>query len=137
MKDSGALEALRALAPEFKEVGDGEAGLWIGFTAPLAGKRRFGKLWPQAVALLAAHRMKLAGVGAADGGDALADICSIGVGGLMRVTSYSEGETSIGLNANVAQYTGRDAELALTVYGIQYLSLRNKCVVTIVSSGQG
>ena len=63
MEDSKALEILRTIAPEFKAVSDEEAQKFLDLCAPLVSKSRFGKLYDQALALLAAHRMKLAGYG--------------------------------------------------------------------------
>jgi len=54
----------------------------------------------------------------------------------MRVASYSEGETSISFNSNMGQLTEKDAELALTKYGIQFLSLRRMRIMPITSAGE-
>lgn len=64
MDDSKALDILRTIAPEFKAVSDDEVQKFLDLCVPLVSKTRFGKLYDQAVALLAAHRMKLAGLGA-------------------------------------------------------------------------
>ena len=98
-------------------------------------RRRFAHLYNQAAALLTAHRMKLAGLGIAEE-DPMAGIGQIGVGNLTRVASYSEGETAISFNTNLSQLTDKDAELALTIYGIQYLTLRNMRIMPIISAGE-
>ena len=36
---------------------------------------------------------------------------------------------------NQAGNTATDSEFGLTVYGMQYLNLRKRCIVTIVSAG--
>ena len=120
---------------EFADVSDGDVKQWIELTLPLVSRRRFAHLYNQAVALLTAHRMKMAGLGITTG-DPLADISQMGVGNLTRVASYSEGETSISFNQNLSQLTDKDAELALTVYGIQYLTLRNMRIMPIISAGE-
>jgi hypothetical protein len=130
------IKVLRMVAKEFDSIADGEVQSWIGLCAPLVNKKRFGKLYDQALAYLTAHRMKMAGVGIAKGGDPLEDIGNIGVGNLLRVGNYSEGETSIGFNNNISQYAENDAELALTSYGIQYLTLRRTRILPIVSAGE-
>jgi hypothetical protein len=130
------LKIFRIVAAEFKGVTDETVTAWIELTAPLISRRRFMNLWTQALALLTAHRMKMANVGVEDGGDALQEVGNIGVGNLMRVANYSEGEVSIGLNSNIGQYTVTNAELALTQYGIQYLSLRRMRIVSIISAGE-
>jgi len=129
------LAIFRVVATEFDAMGDDAVAAWIALTDPLVSRRRFGKLWAQALALLAAHRMKMANANAT-GADPLADVGGIGVGNLMRVASYSEGSVSLGFNTNLAQYTATDAELALTVYGIQYLSIRRMRIMPIVSAGE-
>jgi len=130
------LRVFRIVAPAFSAISDDEVLAWIELTSPLISQRRFKHLWSQALALLTAHRMKMANVGVADGGDPLADVSGIGVGNLMRVANYSEGQVSLGFNTNIGQYTETNAELALTEYGIQYLSLRRMRIVPIVSAGE-
>lgn len=124
------------MATEFAGIADETVLDWIELTAPLISKRRFGNLWAQALALLTAHRMKMANAGVAGADDPLADVGGISVGNLMRVGSYSEGEVSLSFNHNISQYTDANAELALTEYGIQYLSLRRMRIVPIVSAGE-
>ena len=130
------LNVFGLVAPEFVSITVDVVSQWIELTAPLVSRKRFGRLWTQALALLTAHRMKMANVGVDPTDDALTDVSNIGVGGLMRVTNYSEGETSIGFNTNTSQYASTDAELALTTYGIQYLSLRRRTIMPIVSAGE-
>jgi hypothetical protein len=136
MDFASVLRIFRIMATEFAGLDDDTVLAWIELTAPLISKRRFGNLWAQALALLTAHRMKMANAGNVNGDDPLADVGEIGVGNLMRVGSYSEGEVSIGFNHNISQYTGANAELALTEYGIQYLSLRRMRIMPIVSAGE-
>jgi len=123
------------LAPEFKDVDEATVNAWIALTEPLVSRRVFRNLHKQALALLTAHRMKLAQVGAAPP-DPLEEIGNINLGNFMRVASYNEGKTAISFNHNIQQYTGADAELALTEYGIQFLSLRRMRVVPIVSAAE-
>lgn len=130
------LSIFRIIAPEFKGIADDVVLAWIALTSPLISKRRFGNLWAQALALYTAHRMKMANVGVEVGDDPLEDVGGVGVGNLMRVANYSEGEVSVGFNHNIGQYTETNAELALTPYGIQYLSLRRMRITPIVSAGE-
>jgi hypothetical protein len=130
------LKIFRMVATEFAVVSDETVRQWIELTAPLVSRRRFGKLWFQALALLTAHRMKLAGVGIVAGSDPLADVGNIGAGGLMRVGNYSEGEVSIGFNTSLTQYAELNAELSLTQYGIQYLSILRMRIMSITSAGE-
>ena len=136
MDYSRVLAIFRLVATEFNAITDDVVTAWIELTAPLISKRRFMNLWAQALALLTAHRMKMSNAGVADGDDPLQDVGGIGVGNLMRVGNFSEGEVSIGFNQNFVQYTETNAELALTPYGVQYLSLRRMRIVPITSAGE-
>ena len=122
-----AIEIFRLIATEFKTVPDESLGKWLELTAPYISKRRFGRLYDQALALLTAHRMKLAGYGDSSYGT---------VGDTLRVGSFSEGETSIGFTTNQATNLLADGELALTPYGLEYLSLRRMVIIPIRSAGE-
>ena len=96
----------------------------------MASRKRFGKVYPQAVALLAAHRMKLAGFSS----DTLGGQAGKAVNGF-GIASYSEGSTSISYNtANMN--AGDDSWYALTSYGMEYLNLRRLYSISIVSAGE-
>ena len=58
------------------------------------------------------------------------------VGDTLRVGSFSEGETSIGFTTNQATNLLADGELALTPYGLEYLSLRRMVIIPIRSAGE-
>lgn len=136
MAVSSALEIFRLVAAEFESVLDADVLQWIELTEPLISKRRFGRLYHQALALLVAHRMKMANVGVPVDDDPLTDIGAVSVGNLMRVASYSEGETSVSFGNSAGQYSDADAEFALTPYGIQYLNLRKRRIIPIISAGE-
>lgn len=121
------LQIFRLVATEFDLLADETIDNWIELTAPLISKRRFGKLYNQALALLTAHRLKMSGYGDSTLGT---------VGDTLRVGSYSEGETSVGYTVNQATNLMVDAELALTPYGLEYLSLRRLVVIPIRSAGE-
>lgn len=121
------LQIFRLVATEFDNLTDETIENWLELTAPLISKRRFGKLYNQALALLTAHRLKMSGYGDSTFGT---------VGDTLRVGSYSEGETSIGFTVNQGTNLMVDAELALTPYGLEYLSLRRLVVIPIRSAGE-
>lgn len=127
------LELFRRMAPEFRDVDDDEVCSWIKMTKPLCGKRVFGSMWEQAVALRTAHRMKMAGYPLDSQGVASTGPGSVSTG--FGVASYTEGSTSVSFN-NANVNTGTDAEYALTSYGLQYLQLRRSHVMTIRSAGE-
>ena len=132
---SSALNVFRLVASEFDGVDDETVCLWFDLTAPLVSRKLFGKLYDQAVALLAAHRMKLSGKYedvSGEGGEGM----QIGsIADTLRVSSYSEGSTSVSFNNSVSTLE-KDADLALTIYGTQYLSLRRQVIIPIRCSGE-
>jgi hypothetical protein len=121
------IEILRLLAPEFSSISDEVITQWIELFTPLVSAKRFGNTYNQAVALLTAHKLKMAGYGDNTNGT---------IGDTLRVGSYSEGETSIGYTVNQGTNLLNDAELTLTTYGLQYLSLRRARIIPIVSAGE-
>lgn len=122
-----ALEIFRMVATEFGDTKDEEVQKWLQLTAPMISQKRFGKLYDQAHALLTAHRMKMAGYGDSSYGT---------VGDTLRVGNFSEGETSIGFTTSQATNLLADGELALTPYGLEYLSLRRLVIIPIRSAGE-
>ena len=56
------LEVFRLMAVEYSYVDDDTVQQWAELTAPLVSRKQIGKLYEQGVALLTAHRMKVAGV---------------------------------------------------------------------------
>lgn len=122
-----SLEIFRLVAREFESLSDETVVQWLELTAPLISKKVFGKLYEQALALLTAHRLKMAGHGDSSLGT---------VGDTLRVGSYSEGEVSISFGTNQAINMQADGEYSLTPYGLAYLSLRRLVVIPIRSAGE-
>lgn len=122
-----AFEIIRATMEEFAEVSDEKVKVFISLAEPLISEKRFGKLYQQALAYLAAHKMKMSGLG---------ETIGIGsIGDTIGLSSVSEGETSVSFSNNQTSNTETDAEFGLTVYGMQYLQLRKRCIITIASAG--
>jgi len=132
---ASVLNVFRLVAPEFDGVDNETVCLWLDLTSPLVSRKQFGSLYDQAVALLTAHRMKLSGKyeDTAEGGGEGMQIGSIA--DTLRVSSYSEGSTSVSFNNSVS-LLGKDADLALSTYGTQYLSLRRQVIIPIRCSGE-
>lgn len=124
-----SLETFRMMAAEFAQTPDETVEKWIALAEPLVSKKRFGSLYAQATALLAAHRMKLAGLG-----ENLTGGLPVNGGG---ISSYTEGGTSVSFNTSQQTNITPDAEYGLTNYGTQFLSLRRSCIVPILSSAGG
>lgn len=125
------VEIIRLIGAEFADVQDEDLTKWVTLTEPMVSARLFGKLYEQALAYLVCHKMKLAGLGANPLGD-LGTISSIG----FSLSSVSEGGSSISFGANQSSNLATDAELGLTAYGLQFLSLRRSVIVPIRVSGE-
>lgn len=124
------IEIIRLIGKEFASVQETDLEKWIEITEPMVSKKQFGKLYEQALAYLVCHKMKMAGLGE----NPLGDLGTIGVG--FAVGSVSEGGSSVSFGANQSSNTATDAELALTVYGLQFLTLRRQVIVPIHCSGE-
>ena len=74
-----AVQIFRLVATEFETLNDEVVNAWLDLTAPLISEKVFGKLYDQALALLTAHRLKMAGYGDSSYGT---------VGDTLRIGSY-------------------------------------------------
>ncbi len=130
------LKVFRIVAAEFSGVDDETVNTWLDLTAPLVSRKRFGKLYEQALALLTAHRMKMAAVGSDESaGGAFDDLGGAGVA--FKVSSYTSGGESVSFNsAALTSQLNADAEYTQTMYGVQFLSLRNMCAISIINAGE-
>ena len=135
-----ALEIFRIVAGEFsdipdEDVVDEETGkvtqygvkTFLALYADQISERRFGSSYQKALAYLTAHKLKMNGYGDTGAGT-IADS--------LRVGSYSEGETSISYTTGQQRNLQVDAEYALTVYGLEFLTLRRNAIIPIVSAGE-
>lgn len=52
MAERSAIQIFRIIAPEFKDVPDAEVEAMLELCEPLVSKRRFGRVYNQALALL-------------------------------------------------------------------------------------
>ena len=130
------LDIFRVVAAEFSAMDDATVNIWIDLTTPLVSRKRFGDLYEQALALLTAHRLKIAAdiANAAESG-AADDAGGFGVG--FRVANFSSGGESVGFNNSVlTSDLNPDAEYTQTVYGVQYLTLRDLRRIGIINAGE-
>lgn len=125
-----AVEIIRLVAPEFSEVDDTVISKWVEIVKPMVSQKRFGELYEQALAYLVCHKLKMAGNGA----NPLGELGTIGIG--FSIGSVSEGGTSVSFGAGQSSNLATDAELALTAYGLQFLSLRRLVIIPIRCSGE-
>lgn len=118
------LTLLRTIAPEFEELEDTVLQTWLDLTQPLVSKSAFGAAYEQAVAYLAAHRMKMAGLGESGAFGSAIDRAG--------VTSYTEGSTSVSFGSNASSAVAADSSLTQTPYGLEYLRLRQAIIPIMV-----
>ena len=115
---------------EFDSMTDDDLKLWIDFVKPMVSKKQFKDLYYQAIVLLVAHKLKMAGLGE----NTLGDLGKIG--NAYAASSVSDGGSSISFASSGVGNLQADAEYAMTVYGTQYLQLRRMCVMPIHVSGE-
>jgi len=111
-----ALRYFRILATEFHERPDDEVCIWLEMTTPIVAPQFFRAMYLQALALLTAHRMKMAEM-AQDEAD-----------GIHPVSSIKEDGGSMTFAINQPSLSMDNATLMLTVYGKAYLEIRSKMV---------
>ncbi len=126
---------IRTVAPEFRDMAEDDLRIWIELAEPYISESRYGKLYPQAMAYLTAHKMSLNAPAQSQQGEKI----DISVKNTMNVASYSEGSTSISFNNSAAGGSGSsssaDAEYLLTAYGLQFLAIQKQCIVPIAIAG--
>jgi hypothetical protein len=125
------LEMIRLVGKEFEAVPDEVIENWIEFVTPMVSKKQFGKLYQQAIAYLVCHKLKMLGFGDNPLGEEF-NLSNVGFG----LSSVSEGGSSISFGASQSSNLAPDAELGLTAYGLQFLSIRRMVIVPIHVSGE-
>lgn len=136
-----ALAIFRLVATEFSDMPDNDVidsdtgkvakygvNSFLQLYSDQISEKRFGKSYQKALAYLTAHKLKMNGYGNNENGS---------IGDSLKVGSYSEGETSISYTTNQQTNLQVDAEYALTVYGLEFLTLRRNAVIAIISAGEG
>lgn len=135
-----ALDIFRLVATEFSDIPDDDVfdasgkiekygiNSFMKLYSDQISEKRFGSTYQKALAYLTAHKLKMAGYG---------DNSTSGkIGDSLRVGSYSEGETSISYTTGQQANLQVDAEYALTVYGLEFLTLRRNAIIPIISAGE-
>lgn len=125
-----AMKIIRLIGGEFKNVDDATIEKMLDIVRPMVSRKQFGKLYEHGLAYLVCHKLKMAGFGESP----LGKLGTIGIG--FAVGSVSEGGSSVSFGANQSSNLAADAELGLTVYGVQYLQLRRSVIVPIHCSGE-
>ena len=127
----GVIEMIRMLSEEFRTAPEEDIEAWVEFCRPMVSKKQFGNLYNQALALLVCHKMKMAGLGE----NTLGELGKIG--NAYAASSVSDGGSSISFASSGVGNTQADAEYTMTVYGAQFLQIRNLAVIPIHVSGEG
>lgn len=134
-----ALRIFRIVATEFNALPDDDeinddgtveaygVNTYLELFADQISAKRFGKSYTKALAYLTAHKLKMMDKGADDGFGSM--------GSALRVASASEGETSVSFT-NTISTTDAESEYALTIYGIEFLTLKRNVIIPIVSAGE-
>lgn len=135
-----ALQIFRIVASEFNDIPDEDVRdpdtgkvktygvkTYLELYSDQISEKRFGETYQKALAYLTAHKLKMNGYGNCENGT---------IGDSLRVSSYSEGETSVSYSTNQQANLQVDAEYALTVYGLEFLTLRRNAIIPIVSAGE-
>ena len=124
-------EMVRKLgAGEFDNVSQKDIEWWVEFVTPMVSKKQFGKLYDHARALLICHKLKMAGLE----DNTLGEMGKIKNG--FSASSVSDGGSSISFASSGVGNLTTNAELAMTIYGLQYLQLLKMCVIPIHVSGE-
>ncbi len=124
-----ALEIIRKTMKEFESVKDEDIKIYMELAEPLISKKRFGKLYDQALAYLTAHKMKVLG------GFGKKTIAGT-IGDTYGIASVTEGKTSVSFTNSQQSLGNENAEYSTTSYGSMYLSLRNRVPVPIICGGE-
>lgn len=124
------LEIFRKIAPEFKQIPDDEVQGMLDLAGDILSKKRFGKMYDRAVALLAAHQFTLQTMIANDENAGAATSLTSGA-----LVSEREGDLQRSYGGMASSSSGDDMDSLLkkTVYGLQFLALRSMCVVPVMT----
>ncbi len=131
------LRIFRIVAGEFSDIPDEDTTAdettvygvktYIDLFHDQISAKRFGTSYTKALAYLTAHKLKMMDKGADDGFGSM--------GAALRVASASEGETSVSFGTSVST-ADADSEYGLTIYGIEFLTLKRNAIIPIVSAGE-
>ncbi len=132
-----AVKIIRTLFKEFASVTDEDLGAYLETFSPMLSRKRFGDKYDLALAYYTAHKMSMNGLGEMSenllGGTVSAtEAAALSAAG---VASVKDGETAISFAAGNGSAgsgnSGTDAEYRKTVYGVQYMAIRDSCIVPI------
>ncbi len=123
------LEAFRLVAAEFAATPDATVNNVFTLVSPMCSESKFGKLYPQALAYLAAHWLAWQAILAAGGSTS-------GAATAGRITGEREGDLSrqYADNSRAPTATGSFADnLERTAYGLEYKRLARMAIMPIMT----
>lgn len=112
-------DIIKDIAPEFDNEIVAHVERFIGYAELQVSSNAFGERYNIAVAYLACHMMSLAGRNDDEGTN----------GQVGNLTQKKEGDLSASFALPNAFNNSNDATLMMTSYGIEYMRLRNLCVI--------
>ena len=123
-----ALQVFRLVASEFSATSDETVDVVFALVAPQVSESKFGKLYPQAIAYLAAHWLAWQAVITSSGSTGGA-----ATGG--RITSEREGDLSRSYTDNSRNPTTSSFadNLDRTAYGLEFKRLARMAIVPLVT----
>lgn len=122
------LELFRKIAPELDTLDDEEVNDVLCFIGDIVSKKQFGKVYDRAVALLTAHQLTLQNIIRNDENGGAATSITAGA-----VTSEREGDLQRSYGGVSSSSNAADDLLKKTVYGLQYLALRDLFIVPVMT----
>lgn len=132
-----ALKRFRIIGDEFREIPDDDVtdgsdtvygvNTYLELFADQISAKRFGRSYTKALAYLTAHKLKMMDKGTDDGFGSM--------GAALRVASASEGETSVSFSSSIST-ADAESEYGLTIYGVEFLTLKRNAIIPIVSAGE-
>ena len=116
------LKAFRMAAQEFKDKSDEDVTAMAEFYVDFISKKRFGKFYARALALLVAHEYALSSIASAYGSTSAALS-----GGAVRMEKEGDLQREY-------QVEGQEQSLyAKTVYGRKFMDFKKMCIVPVVT----
>lgn len=113
-------EVIEDIAPEFNNENPARIARFIGYAELQVSENAFGKKYDLAVAYMTAHMLSLSGRNDSEGTN--------GTPG--TITQKREGDLSLSFALPQGLAQSNDGTLVLTSYGIEFLRLRDICIIT-------
>ena len=114
-------EVISDIAPEFDNEDPARIDRFIGYAESQVSSNEFLTKYDLAVAYLTAHVLSLSGRNDTEGTN----------GNAGNITQKKEGDLSLSFALPSALNNSQDGTLMSTSYGLEYLRLRDMCIITM------